>query len=95
MTRIPKRGSATCDHCGTIHTGLPVEIEGAGDHDAEYLTAHVVLDTVRCQGSDSCIERLCECCCQLCPLCDLPTCEEHLKVVDGVKMCEVCAHDQL
>lgn len=47
-------------------------------------------DSWRCQGSDTCMARMCEGCKQSCYGCGLPACSDHLGNWSGEKMCVIC-----
>jgi hypothetical protein len=58
------------------------------------------LETVRCQGVDDCDSEICWECRELsarqvqCCVCELPACPEHLALVDGELMCEICRKEK-
>ena len=78
-----------CKHCLAQHT-VPVEYEGAGDRDAEYIVGHVDFETWRCEADD-CTERCCENCRAVCFSCDGSFCSDHVTKVGKHYFCPICA----
>lgn len=59
------------------------------------------LETTPCQGSDTCIKRLCpNCDASLCQGCKLMSCSAHMKLVDEggsperILLCEICRRER-
>jgi hypothetical protein len=73
-----------CPHCDRSHT---VDRDEAGAPD---------LDLVPCQGSDSCLEKLCADCRVGCDLCGLWACEDHIRTVPvNTRICDICFDDEV
>ena len=88
MKRKRYKDEYPCPECGYRHEGLETVAEGAGDRDAEYLIARVLLPTVKCS---ECGKELCEQCDQFrCSECGNTYCEAHRQVFDGDSMCPGC-----
>jgi len=52
------------------------------------------LETVPCQGSDSCTVRMCRACERRCYCCGLAACHQHMQIQDGRPWCDLCLTEQ-
>lgn len=73
--------AAQCPTCG--HRAL-------ADRDED---GFAELDTVPCQGSDTCCRHLCENCRIECDGCGLHACASHVTQIDGETYCWICARE--
>lgn len=74
------RGSVADIECLSCHITQTVERDEDG----------ASIEQWPCEGSDACTKMLCRLCRVVCGRCGQSTCSEHLAILDGELMCEIC-----